>query len=101
MLRLSKTLYITDSTALKIVRCNDDAKPPSRGFDKAAGYDLYSVQSYEIPSKHVEKIDTGIAVGFPPVTYGRKASRSGLALHHHITVLGGVIDPDYTGTIKI
>ena len=46
-------------------------------------------------------IDTEIAAGFPPGTYGRIASRSGLALHHHITVFGGVIDPDYTGTIKI
>ena len=37
----------------------------------------------------------------PHGTYGRIASRSGLALDHGITVRGGVIDPDYRGEIKV
>ena len=52
------TVVVTDSTALKIVCCNDDAKPPFCGSDKAAGYDLYGVQLYNIPSRHVGLIDT-------------------------------------------
>ena len=37
----------------------------------------------------------------PLGTYGRLASRSGLALNHSIDVVGGVIDPDYTGQIMV
>ena len=33
--------------------------------------------------------------------YGHIASQSGLALHHHIHVGAGVIDPDYTSPIQV
>ena len=33
--------------------------------------------------------------------YGWIAPRSGLALHHHIHVGAGVVDPDYTGPIQV
>ena len=33
--------------------------------------------------------------------YGRIAPRSGLALHHHIHVGAGVVDPDYTGPVQV
>ena len=33
--------------------------------------------------------------------YGRIASRSGLAIHHHIHVGAGVVDPDYIGSIHV
>ena len=31
--------------------------------------------------------------------YGQIASRSGLAIHHHIHVGAGVVDPDYTNVL--
>ena len=31
----------------------------------------------------------------------RIASRSGLALHHHIHEGAGVVDPDYTGPVQV
>ena len=67
----------------------------------AVGYDLYSLKAYSIPPQHIGLIDTGLATKFPKGTYGRIASRSGLVLHKHVMVLGGVIDPDYTGNIKV
>ena len=33
--------------------------------------------------------------------YGRLASKSGLSMIHHMHVWTGVIDPDYTGEVKI
>ena len=33
--------------------------------------------------------------------YGRIAPRSGLAIHHHIHVGAGVVDPDYTGSVQV
>ena len=86
---------------LKIIKIDKEATPPQRASEKAVGYDLYSLQSYTIPPNNVGLIDTGIAAKFPTGTYGRIASRSGLALRHNLTVLGGVIDPDYTGAIKV
>ena len=38
---------------------------------------------------------------FPPGTYGRIASRSGLAKKRDITVPTGLIDPDYRGNISV
>ena len=33
--------------------------------------------------------------------YGQIASRSGLAIHHHIHVGAGVVDPDYTSSVHM
>ena len=73
----------------------------SKGSEQAAGFDLYSIEKVSIPPQHVGVVDTGIAAVFPPHTYGRVASRSGLAIKHSIEVGGGVIDPDYTGNIRV
>ena len=44
---------------------------------------------------------TDIAIKVPPGHYGRIAPKSGLTLKHHITVLAGVVDPDYTGNVGV
>ena len=44
---------------------------------------------------------TDIAIGVPVGHYGRVAPKSGLTLKHHVTVLAGVIDPDYTGNVGV
>ena len=46
-------------------------------------------------------VDLGIALQIPMGYYGRIASRSGLAIHHHIHVGAGVVDPDYIGSIHV
>ena len=37
----------------------------------------------------------------PTGTYGRIAPRSGLTVHNKVTVMAGVIDPDYRGDIMV
>ena len=54
-----------------------------------------------IPAHDKILIDTGIAFQIPLGYYGRIAPRSGLAIHHHIHVGAGVVDPDYTGSINV
>ena len=46
-------------------------------------------------------VGTGVAVVLPMNVYGRVAPRSGLTVKHGILVGAGVIDPDYTGEIKV
>jgi dUTP pyrophosphatase len=87
--------------ALNITRLVSNAQLPVRGSSEAAGYDLFSTDSYVVlPGRRVV-VSTGITVQFPPGTYGRIAPRSGLAVKHGLDTLAGVIDPDYTGEIKV
>ena len=54
-----------------------------------------------IPAHDKILVDLGIAFQIPMGYYGRIASRSDLAIHHHIHVGAGVIDPDYTGSVHV
>ena len=54
-----------------------------------------------IPAHGKVLIDTGIAFQIPMGYYGWIASRSGLAIHHHIHVGAGMVDPDYTGSVHV
>jgi dUTP pyrophosphatase len=87
--------------ALNVTRLFPTASLPTRGSAGAAGYDLFSADNYVVlPGRRVV-VSTGIAIQLPPGTYGRVAPRSGLAVKHGLDTLAGVIDPDYTGEIKI
>ncbi|PIA12607.1 deoxyuridine 5'-triphosphate nucleotidohydrolase [Coemansia reversa NRRL 1564] len=85
----------------KIVRKENSAKIPTRGSDKAAGYDLYSSENTVINAKDRKVVSTGLMIKCPEGTYGRIAPRSGLAFKHGIDVGGGVVDADYTGVVKV
>lgn len=85
---------------LKVQKLRPTATLPTRGSDKAVGYDLYA----DTPDKNLiilsglrMMVPTGIAVCPPDGYFARVAPRSGLALKNGIDVLAGVIDPDYTG----
>ena len=54
-----------------------------------------------IPAHDKVLVDVGVAFQIPMGYYGWIASRSGLAIHHHIHVGAGVVDPDYTGSIHV
>src|SRR6056300_720355 len=79
-----------------------DAIVPTRGSDRSVGYDLYSSEDAMVPCQAGRAlVGTGITVVLPEGVYGRVAPRSGLAVKHCINVGAGVIDPDYTGEIKV
>ena len=44
---------------------------------------------------------TGVAITCPQQTYARIAPRSGLTVKNYLTTMAGVIDPDYTGEVKV
>ena len=72
---------------------------PKCATPKAAGLDLFSPTSVLIPEHGKTLIDMGITFQIPMGYYAWIAPRSGLAIHHHIHVGAGVVDPDYTGSI--
>jgi dUTP pyrophosphatase len=86
---------------LNVTRLVPHAILPSRGTVGAAGYDLYSIDNYVVFPGHRVVVSTGVAVQLPPGTYGRIAPRSGLAVKHGLDTLAGVIDPDYSGEVKV
>jgi dUTP pyrophosphatase len=87
--------------ALRVKLLNETARLPCRGSDQAAGYDLYATEGCAILPGRRAVVPTGISIGLPEGTYGRIAPRSGLAVKHGIQVGAGVVDPDYTGEIKV
>lgn len=87
---------------LLVKKLSPDAIIPTRASSGSVGYDLYSTEDTVVPCQHGRVIvGTGVAVGLPEGVYGRVAPRSGLAAKHCIDVGAGVIDPDYTGEIKV
>ena len=86
---------------MKIKLLTDKAIVPSRGSKYAAGYDLYSVESYELKVGERKAFKTDVSMAIPHGYYGRIAPRSGLALKKGIDVLGGVIDEDYRGELLV
>ena len=88
-----------------IIKLRKSTKILTKNYLHPAGWDLYCAdENVEICRLKRTLINTGIAIGkdsFPSGTYGRIADKSGLAFKNGIHVLGGVVDPDYTGEIKV
>lgn len=92
---------VLNTSEMKVLKLAQDAKIPTKGSSDAAGFDLYSIEDVIINAKSRAIIKTGIAIELPKSTYGRIASRSGLACEYGIEVGAGVIDSDYRGEIKV
>ena len=90
-----------DYVELLFVKMSSEAVTPTRATEKLVGLDFYSPADYIIPPHSQLLIPTQIKLRIPLGHYGRLASKSGLAILHHLHVSAGVIDPDYTGEIKV
>ena len=86
---------------LQFVRLSLTAKPLARSTEGAIGYDLYTPFSFILYPKEIKLVYADIAIKVPLGHYGRIAPKSGLTLKHHVTVLAGVVDPDFTGNVGI
>ena len=67
----------------------------------SAGLDLSSSEEVTVPAKGSALVRTGCAFTFPKGVYGRIAPRSGLAVKHMLDVGAGVIDPDFSGEVRV
>ncbi len=104
---------------VEIKKLSEDAQLPTRGSEKAAGYDLRMSQSTTIelnkentdilmgilkikPHKTV-KVGTGLAAKIPDGYFGAIYARSGLATKQGLRPANavGVIDSDYRGELIV
>lgn len=82
-------------------KLHPDAITPSKATPGAIGVDLHSIDHYIVLPGQRVVVSTGLAVRLPENVYGRIAPRSGLAVKHGLDIGAGVIDPDYTGEIRV
>ncbi len=91
-----------NNMTVKVKRLKDTATTPTRGSEKAAGYDLYACideGSVTIPPHETVKIGTGLAFEVPDGYFGAIYARSGLATKQGLRPANcvGVADSDYRG----
>ncbi|MDD3304412.1 MAG: dUTP diphosphatase [Clostridia bacterium] len=87
---------------IKMKKLNSNAMMPSRGSEKAAGYDLYAYienEIIEIKPHDTIKVGTGLSFEIPDGYFGAIFARSGLAANQGVRPANcvGVIDSDYRG----
>ncbi len=85
---------------VKIKKLHPDAKIPSYGSEHAAGFDLYSVEDYELKPGETKAVGTGIALEIPEGKGWFIWDRSGLG-SKGIHRFAGLLDSDYRGECKI
>lgn len=90
---------------VKIKRLTETAKLPTRGSDKAAGYDLYADigESVAIPPGETYKFNTGIAFTAPEGYFGAIFARSGLSIKRGMRPANcvGVVDEDFVNEVIV
>lgn len=82
---------------IEVKKLDPNAKLPVRAHPGDAGLDLFSPGGFVIGPGERVSVPTGIAIAVPEGYVGLIMDRSGLAVRHGITNLGGVIDSGYRG----
>ena len=90
-----------DLVNLDFVKLLPNIKTPTKATQSSVGLDIYSPKDYILTLQSQLIIPTGLKIKVPYGHYGHLCSKSGLAMRHHIHVGAGIVDPDYTGEIKV
>jgi dUTP pyrophosphatase len=69
--------------------------------DGFASYDLVASTHGVIKPGHRQVVPLGITLKLPQGMYGRISARPGLAIKHGLIVMSDIIEPNYTGEIKV
>lgn len=85
---------------VKIERITETARAPFKSRPQDAALDLCANDYYSIPPYTQALVSTGIKIAIPDGFVGLIWDKSSLA-NLGITTLGGVIDPNYRGEIKV
>jgi dUTP pyrophosphatase len=86
---------------IKIKKLSKDAIPPKFIREGDAAMDIYSSEDTIIPPNERKIIGTGIAMAVPNGYAGLIWDRGGCAAKYGLKIMGGVLDSNYRGEIKI
>jgi dUTP pyrophosphatase len=88
---------------LPVHRVNPEAQLPARAHPGDAGLDLCATEGAVLAPSQRAPVPTGIAVAIPEGYAGLMLPRSGLALHHGVTMVNapGLIDAGYRGELVV
>lgn len=88
---------------MRIRLLTEGAKVPAQQFATDAALDLHAASDAHLEPFARAAVPTGVAVSIPEGYAGLVLPRSGLASKHGITLANapGLIDPGYTGEIKV
>ena len=86
---------------IKVKRLHPGAILPKYIRPQDAAMDLYSCESITIPPHQRVLVPIGIAMAIPQGFVGLIWDRSGMAANFGIKSMGGVIDCNYRGEIKV
>ena len=97
IIKMANTNHIVN-----FIRMDNEAIVPTRAYDSDIGYDLTAIYMWKKIGKNTTIYDTGIAVQPPPGYYIEIIPRSSLSKTGYMLSNSiGIIDPDYTGSLKI
>ncbi len=85
---------------VKIKKLVPDAKIPSCGSLHSAGFDLYSIEDYELQAGETHALGTGISMEIPEGKACFFWDRSGMGFKG-IHRFAGLVDSDYRGEFKV
>lgn len=86
---------------IKAKKLYKDAQLPQMMRPGDAAVDLYSYQDYTLKPGERLVVGTGVAVAIPQGFWGNIRDRGGLPLNHGIHTMGGVVDSNYRGEVKV
>ena len=87
---------------VNFIRMEQDAMVPIKTYDNDIGYDITAINIHKKIGTNTIIYDTGIAVQPPPGYYIEIIPRSSLSKTGYMLSNSiGIIDPDYTGSLKI
>lgn len=86
---------------ISVQKIDPSAKLPAYAYEGDAGMDLFSFENKILHPGDKIVVSTGIKIAIPAGFGGFVWDKSGIATKHHIKTMGGVIDSNYRGELKI
>ena len=76
-------------------------KQPYKAYVDSAGFDLYADETILVLPRNRSLVSIGLSMQIPLGYCGKIYSRSGLANKHAIFAFNGIIDPGFSGVVKV
>ncbi|MBP9763128.1 MAG: dUTP diphosphatase [Candidatus Pacebacteria bacterium] len=86
---------------IKFKKLNENAIAPKYAYKFDAGMDLFCLEDVSIAPNERVQISTGIAMEIPEKYVGLIWDKSGLSHKSGLKTVGGVVDSQYRGEIKV